>query len=45
MPSIAEKNTSPEAPEKKPSVQESEKMSGEKPKQEKKDEPFNFFGN
>ena len=45
MPSISEKNTSPEAPEKKPSVQESEKMSGEKPKQEKKDEPFNFFGN
>ena len=45
IPSDVEKNASPEATEKKPSIQESEKTSGEKPMQEKKDEPFNFFGN
>lgn len=42
--SDVEKNASPEIIEEKPSIQESEKTSGEKPMQEKKDEPFNFFG-
>ncbi len=44
IPSDVEKNTSPEVTEKKPSIQESEKTSSEKPMQEKKNEPFNFFG-